>query len=1141
MFKKLLQLKTLLVALLVMTGVGNVWADEELYYTLTPATGSNNSYTGNCDVTIDGITWNIGGNSQQLPWRIGGKSITTTDRAVYSKTAMESAISKVELVVGAASSITVNSLKLIVASDANFNTKIDEVTATFAANSTITFTPSSPGVEWSTGAYYKFVFNVTVSGSSNKFVEFKSAKFYHQVATLENSDLAITNAPVALNFDLYNNGNAQTVTYTTSSTGAVSVSGGTDYVTTSLNGDTKTITVTPTAVTPSPQTITISQEADATYKAGSVTFTVNVDDSTPVPTHTATFSVNGVTSTQDFEEGASIIFPEDPADINGKTFVGWVTTQISGITDTAPSSFVTSATMGTNNVTYYAVFAKREVDMSTVTDELNRALTGVTGTSYSHWSGKQSNSAAVYTGQSAGGNSSIQLRSTSPSGIITTASGGTLSKVTVTWNSNTSASRKLNVYGSNTAYKAAADLYDSSKQGTLLGTIVYNTSTELEVNDDYAYVGLRSADGAMYLDKVDITWSVSSNTYSAYCTSVIEAPTASVAACEFDTPFDVTITSETGTTLKYTTDGTDPAEGTAVATNSVVLSIPAATTRVRAIALLNGASSPELDVTYTYNPKVAPTLTVLASVDLKVNETGKTITVTTNSDGAVTFESSDDNHLLVNNDTDNKVGELLADAEGTYTVTVTVAETENFRSATADVTVNVTKTTTTLTIDATGLKNTDVYVSTPAGSLAATVLDESDEPVEGVTVTWTSSDTEVATIAADGTVTLVAAGTTTLTATYEGDDVYAGSTNTYELTVTDSEPTPIFAKVTDVSALVPGDVITFVNEEAGVALGKIKTNNYGEVSVTIDNDVFESKNIEMLTLVEGYRGDYVPEGESVWAFKNSNDKYLNAPGGTSDNYMKESEDLDTESSAVIRFDADGNATVRFTNYSFDNTSARVIVKYNSSGKLFSCYKSGQNPIQIYKVVTNTPLSVSSAGYATFSSTSALDFTNVEDINAYTATVSGDAISFTRVNKVPANTGLLLRSVKGGAVSTTVPSLTDATDDVTGNAFVAATTDIASLATTDGDFTNYILNNGSSGIGFYKANGQKVGAGKAYLHVSSELATRAYIAFAFDDPETGVAQVETLPQQGVAYDLQGRRINAPKGGLYIINGKKVIVK
>ena len=94
------------------------------------------------------------------------------------------------------------------------------------------------------------------------------------------SDLALTGAPVALSFDLYNNASAQTVTYTTSSTGAVTVSGGDGYVTTSVSGN--AITVTPTSVTPSAQTITVSQAADGTHKAGSVTFTVTVSDSTPV-------------------------------------------------------------------------------------------------------------------------------------------------------------------------------------------------------------------------------------------------------------------------------------------------------------------------------------------------------------------------------------------------------------------------------------------------------------------------------------------------------------------------------------------------------------------------------------------------------------------------------------------------------------------------------------------------------------------------------------------------------------------------------------------------------------------------------------------------------------------------------------------
>lgn len=164
-------------------------------------------------------------------------------------------------------------------------------------------------------------------------------------------------------------------------------------------------------------------------------------------------------------------------------------------------------TMPASNVTVSATFKAKEVPSGSVTDVLNQATTGVTGTSYTEWSGKTSKSDAVYAGQSAGGNNSIQLRSNnSNSGVVTTASGGKVTKIVVKWNSNTTSGRTLNIYGSNTAYTSATDLYDSTKQGTLLGTIVYGTSTELTIDGDYSYVGFRSNSGAMYLTEVDITW-----------------------------------------------------------------------------------------------------------------------------------------------------------------------------------------------------------------------------------------------------------------------------------------------------------------------------------------------------------------------------------------------------------------------------------------------------------------------------------------------------------------------------------------------------------------------------------------------------------------------------------------------------------
>lgn len=151
---------------------GSKTKDYSPKYTLTPIAGSNNSYTGNCDVEVQGITWNVSGNAQQLPWRLGGKSITDVDRAVYSKTAYAKDLWKVSLTVGSASSITVNSLKLVYSTKADFSDE-KEVSGTFAESSTIDFEEDFPA-----NCYYKFVFNLTVNGSSNKFVQFSKVEFF---------------------------------------------------------------------------------------------------------------------------------------------------------------------------------------------------------------------------------------------------------------------------------------------------------------------------------------------------------------------------------------------------------------------------------------------------------------------------------------------------------------------------------------------------------------------------------------------------------------------------------------------------------------------------------------------------------------------------------------------------------------------------------------------------------------------------------------------------------------------------------------------------------------------------------------------------------------------------------------------------
>ena len=263
---------------------------------------------------------------------------------------------------------------------------------------------------------------------------------------------------------------------------------------------------------------------------------INVTAAVTCTQYTITWSVNGDTEMIEpttFYAGGEWTLPEDPTfDCNGRVFVGWTNNEIVQPQDIAPNvlykeqgDFPTIE----SDITFYAVFAQEGTGdgsgTATVTDVLNRDLTGITETQYSNWSDKQDTSSAVYAGNSAGGNESIQLRSNNNnSGIITTTSGGKARKVTVVWNTNTLSGRVLNIYGKNSTYSAVTDLYGNNA-GTLIGDITYGTSTTLTISDDYEYIGIRSNSGAMYLTSISIQWETdgegdgNATTYTSYTTS----------------------------------------------------------------------------------------------------------------------------------------------------------------------------------------------------------------------------------------------------------------------------------------------------------------------------------------------------------------------------------------------------------------------------------------------------------------------------------------------------------------------------------------------------------------------------------------------------------------------------------------------
>ena len=63
----------------------------------------------------------------------------------------------------------------------------------------------------------------------------------------------------------------------------------------------------------------------------------------------------------------------------------------------------------------------------------------------------------------------------------------------------------MDVYVSNTAYTSATELYNTVV-GEKVGGIVKGTSTELTIDGDYEYLGLRSNSGAMYIKSITITY-----------------------------------------------------------------------------------------------------------------------------------------------------------------------------------------------------------------------------------------------------------------------------------------------------------------------------------------------------------------------------------------------------------------------------------------------------------------------------------------------------------------------------------------------------------------------------------------------------------------------------------------------------------
>lgn len=174
-------------------------------------------------------------------------------------------------------------------------------------------------------------------------------------------------------------------------------------------------------------------------------------------------------------------------------------------------------------------------------------------------------------------------------------------------------------------------------------------------------------------------------------------------------------------------------------------------------------------------------------------------------------------------------------------------------------------------------------------------------------------------------------------------------------------------------------------------------------------------------------------------------------------------------------------------------------------------------------------------YTTYVTPTDLDFTTADKLTAYIATAANStSVTMTPINKVPAGTPVVLKATETG--SGIDVSVAATTDDVSANK-LKVSNGVSSIGGTG--VWDYILSNGV----FYHASAGVLPAGKCYLHLDSEPSGARELTMSFEDETTGIQSIENgkLTIDNSVYDLLGRKVAQPTKGLYIVNGKKVVIK
>jgi len=571
--------------------------------------------------------------------------------------------------------------------------------------------------------------------------------------------------------------------------------------------------------------------------------------------------------------------------------------------------------------------------------------------------------------------------------------------------------------------------------------------------------------------------------------------------------------------------------------------------------------------------KPAPTFSLDISertLDAYTQETVD-VTLTTNTDGAITCESDDEDVAIVALKSGN-VYTITAKAEGTATITIRSAASANYSPASAEVAITVTD------------EREDAGISFSEASISKTwgqsFSGQNLTNTHSVTVIWSSTDEAVATVnASTGAVTMLKAGSTTIKATFAGNATYKAAVASYDLTINKANaglsytPNAFDIMLNDASFDAPtvnnpnSLVVTYASNNTSVAMVDENTGELiyddtkaGTAIITATfagNDQYKSGSASYtITIVDptvkGSKYNPYTVAEVIDGTATGSGIYVK--GFIVGEYVGKTTDPRTSG-----FTTDANIAIAdpFTSTPTASGSIPVALPTDALKSAWGCKTNGTalfgyevllkgnkdtyfsvNGIKSTSEVSAVSIPISTAAgqtYGTLVSDYNLDFSDASGIAAFKVTdVEEGVIQTAALTEVPSGTPILIETTSAGAtINVPVAASTPAT--ITDNKLKVGANSIVS----DEDYYRYVLAVQGGVTGFFKlTSATNVPANRAYLELTVAEAASAPSMIRIIDEENNATNIENIESEekavkffengqlfikknGITYDTLGR--------------------